>query len=152
MRLHLASIAASLCFAASCAESAAPVEELRIAFSVAPGEVQAGDTLRARLAIHNQTNKAKELMSGCGTPTMLSVLRDGESVPMQGGFGCRTVVTRLEIAARDSFVENYSVVALLNEGQSPWRYIVPPPPGGYRLHLSMQVPLPDQYAEFRVRE
>jgi hypothetical protein len=151
MRSAFAAVAASLLSAVGCSD-VVTTSGPKVDFHVAPTVVQPGDTLTARLAIHNPTGETLELQSGCSSVVMLSILRGGETAPMQGNFGCFTVVTSFEVPPRDSLVQTFTIIALLNEGSPTWRYTLPPTPGDYRIHLAMQVRLPDQDADFRVRE
>jgi hypothetical protein len=135
----------------ACSEPTGTVDDLRIGFSVQASVVRAGEPLIAKLVITNPTRDTIKVSSGSSCVATLDAVRNNERVDLQGtAFACLTVVTTFAIPPRDSLVRNFALVAMLREGQSPWRYVVPPEPGIYQLRAAMQVGLPDEYVAFEV--
>lgn len=68
---------------------------LEVEFVVDPGEVSAHDPFTATLTLTNTRSDTLEVVTGNGCLVNLSISRDGEWVPFQGGgpWGCLTVVT-----------------------------------------------------------
>lgn len=153
MCVHRTTIAVSLCSLLACTEPTGTVDDLRVDFRITPAAVQAGDSMRARLVIVNPTRDTISLHSGSSCVATLDALKDGNRLDMEGtAFGCLTVVMTFPIPPRDSLTRTFNLVARLREDKSPWRYIVPPPPGVYRLRAAMQVQLPDAHVQFEVRQ
>lgn len=139
----------------ACRDLTVPAPNPQIAFHLNPTVVRSGDTIQARLVVHNRSDTTVRLTSGCGTLSMRSTSRNGESIAIQGGnLGCLTVVRTFEIGPRDSVVEAHPIVALVNEGSPGWKYVLPAPPGVYEVKVYVQVhvplKLPDQAARFEV--
>lgn len=135
----------------ACSETTGTVSDLRVEFHFDTNSVRAGDPMVATLVITNPTRDTIRVSSGSSCVATLDALRAGERVDLQGtAFGCLTVISTFAIPPRDSLVRTFDLIAMLREDHSPWRYVVPPPPGTYRLRANMQVGLPDAYVGFSV--
>jgi hypothetical protein len=151
MRMWRAALLAGVASVVACRQATGTADDLRIGFTVQGITVRPGDPMLARLVITNPTSDTIAVSSGDSCVATLDALRDGERVDLQGtAFGCLTVISNFRIPPGDSIVREFDLVAMLRENQSPWRYVVPPQPGTYRLRADMHVHLPDEYVTFEV--
>lgn len=142
---------ASLALCLSCTEVVTSVSGVRAEFRISQTAFRVGDSVVATLSVRNHTDNAVVLRSGDSCLAVLTAWLGGERVDLKGtAFGCFAVVSSFTVPANDSLVLDFPIVAILNEGKSPWRYIVPPPTGDYELRATMHVNLSDQKLGFAV--
>ena len=135
----------------SCAEPPTTVNDLVIDFRLSRTSAHPSESLEARLVILNPTKRSITLTSGDSCLAVLDATKDGQRVNLAGtAWGCLTVITHFEIAPRDSLVRTFALSATLRQDSAPWGYVVPAPPGTYRVQARVPNGLPHPTAELQV--
>ena len=130
-----------------------PANELDVELEVAPLVVSPAEAMTVKLILRNPTSDLLALGSGDSCVALPEVWSGTTKLQWEGtGLGCLSVVSSFEIPADDSLLVEYELQALLQEDQAPWDYVIPPPPGTYRVVMDMHVDLPNIEREFEVVE
>ena len=137
---------AAVCIAFACGDPAGP-NDLVPTLRIQPDTVVPGDTFHVTVTIQNPTRDTVALSSGSSCLFVLSVWRDGQNQHFDGtNWGCLAVGRQFLIAPGDLLVQDHDLVALSEDPQAPFAYVVPPPAGDYMVRARMEVQLPDMEA------
>jgi len=124
--------------------------DLDTSFVVDPQSVAPGDSLLAELVVRNPSSDTVTL-AGAGCLAGIRVLKDGESLLMEGAdFVCTMPLLRYHVPPHDSLVVQYPLRAMLRRDSRSPTYDIEAEPGVYTLRTWMTVDLADLECEFTV--
>lgn len=129
---------------------------LRLAVTVAPADVRAGDSVTVHVRVRNPTDAPVQVTSGCSSLAMLGFRRtDGRESLLAAGFGCYAVVRQFTLAPDETVTYEHRFAARTFEGTpvAPGRYVAQAfsqLPGDTRTDVRNEQ-RPNAEAEFVVR-